>query len=99
MALFLMMVGVFIAAFILGYYMISRVPALLHTPLMSMANAISAATIIGALMLFTQPLPGVAKLLGLVAIVSATFNVVGGFAITARMLRMFKDKGAQEKNA
>ena len=99
MAHFFLMLGVFTVAFIFGYYLISRVPSLLHTPLMSMTNAISAATIIGALMLFAQPLPGVAKWLGLVAIVAATFNVVGGFAITARMLRMFKNRGRQENNA
>jgi NAD(P) transhydrogenase subunit alpha len=82
----------FLAAFIAGYLLISRVPALLHTPLMSMTNAVSAVTVLGALLLFSQPLGPAAKILGLLAIVAATFNVVGGFAITDRMLRLFKGK-------
>ena len=82
----------FLAAFIAGYLLISRVPALLHTPLMSMTNAVSAVTVLGALLLFSQPLGLAAKILGLLAIVAATFNVVGGLAITDRMLRLFKGK-------
>ncbi len=92
MANLVLMVGVFAASFIIGYALISRIPPLLHTPLMSMTNAISAVTILGALILFSLPLEGVEKLLGAVAIIAATFNVVGGFAITDRMLRLFKEK-------
>jgi len=95
---FIFMVAVFIIAFIIGYFLISRVPALLHTPLMSMTNAISAATILGALTLFAQPLTGPFRLGALAAIIAATFNVVGGFAITGRMLRLFKEKGARKDN-
>ena len=86
------MAGFFLVTFIVGYMLISRVPALLHTPLMSMTNAVSAVTVLGALMLFSQPIGPVAKILGGLAIVAATFNVIGGFTITDRMLRMFKIK-------
>jgi len=88
----LFMAGVFLASFIIGYLLISRVPSLLHTPLMSMTNAISAVTILGALILFSVPTTVPVKLLGSVAIITAAFNVVGGFAITDRMLRLFKEK-------
>ena len=86
------MVGVFIAAFMVGYLLISKVPPLLHTPLMSMTNAISAVTILGALVLFSVETSVVETVLGTAAILTATFNVVGGFAITDRMLRLFKEK-------
>ena len=92
MANLLLMIGVFIASFIIGYLLISKVPSLLHTPLMSMTNAISAVTILGALILFSVPTTVPVKLLGSVAIITAAFNVVGGFAITDRMLRLFKEK-------
>ena len=91
MANLLLMVGVFIASFIVGYLLISKVPSLLHTPLMSMTNAISAVTILGALLLFSVQTSAVEKVLGALALITATFNVVGGFAITDRMLRLFKD--------
>lgn len=86
------MVGVFLVSYIIGYLLISKVPALLHTPLMSMTNAISAVTILGALILFSVETSMVEKVLGALAIITATFNVVGGFAITDRMLRLFKEK-------
>lgn len=88
----LLMAVVFIGSFAIGYVLISRVPPLLHTPLMSMTNAISAITILAALILFSVPTPPIEKVLGSIAIMTATFNVVGGFAITDRMLRMFKGK-------
>lgn len=86
------MVGVFLASFIVGYLLISRVPPLLHTPLMSMTNAISAVTILGAVILFSLPTKTPEKILGSLAIITATFNVVGGFVITDRMLRLFKGR-------
>lgn len=92
MANLLLMVGVFLVSFIIGYLLISKVPSLLHTPLMSMTNAISAVTILGALILFSVETSIVEKVLGALAILTATFNVVGGFAITDRMLRLFKEK-------
>ena len=95
MAHLVLMAGVFALSFIIGYALISRVPPLLHTPLMSMTNAISAVTILGALLLFSLPLDGTEKVLGAAAIVAATFNVIGGFAITDRMLRLFKGKNPE----
>ncbi|KJS00547.1 MAG: NAD(P) transhydrogenase [Desulfobulbaceae bacterium BRH_c16a] len=88
----ILMAVVFGASFVIGYLLISKVPPLLHTPLMSMTNAISAITILGALILFSLPTTPTEKVLGAVAIVSATFNVVGGFVITDRMLKLFKGK-------
>jgi NAD(P) transhydrogenase subunit alpha len=88
-----LMLVVFAAAFATGYVLISRVPPMLHTPLMSMTNAISAVTILGALLLFTGQAGAMAKTLGAVALAAATFNVAGGFVITDRMLSLFRKKG------
>ena len=88
----LLMAVVFIGSFAIGYVLISRVPPLLHTPLMSMTNAISAITILAALILFSVPTTAMEKILGAIAITTTTFNVVGGFAITDRMLKLFKGK-------
>ncbi len=88
----LLMVVVFLGVFVIGYLLISRVPPLLHTPLMSMTNAISAITILAALLLFSVPTTPVEKILGSIAIMTATFNVVGGFVISDRMLKLFKEK-------
>lgn len=87
-----LMAAVFLGSFIVGYLLISRIPPLLHTPLMSMTNAISAVTILGALVLFSFPTTPMEKVLGAVALMTATFNVVGGFVITDRMLKLFKGK-------
>ncbi|MCE5210731.1 MAG: NAD(P) transhydrogenase subunit alpha [Deltaproteobacteria bacterium] len=88
----ILMVVVFLVSFVIGYLLISRVPPLLHTPLMSMTNAISAVTILGALILFSFPTSLVEKILGSIAVIAATFNVVGGFVITDKMLKLFKEK-------
>ncbi len=90
----LLMIVIFVLAFAVGYVLIVRVPQMLHTPLMSMTNAISAVTILGALLLFALPTTAVEKVLGGIAVVTAMFNVVGGFVITDRMLGMFKKKDA-----
>ena len=92
MALMLVVFGV---SFLIGYLLISKVPPLLHTPLMSMTNAISAVTIIGALLLFSVESSRFEAVLGAVALLTATFNVIGGFAITGRMLLLFRKKGAE----
>jgi NAD(P) transhydrogenase subunit alpha len=85
-------ITVFILAIFLGFELISKVPATLHTPLMSGANAISGITIVGALILsnaeFNGGNPDIAALLAFVALVMATINVVGGFMVTNRMLEM-----------
>ncbi len=93
-------ITVFVLAIFLGFELISKVPPTLHTPLMSGCNAISGITIVGAVLtggpgdaaLFTafgMPV-SVSSLLGFIALVFATINVVGGFLVTDRMLRMFK---------
>jgi len=89
-------VYVFALAAFLGYQVISRVPPLLHTPLMSATNAISGISLIGSLVLAGATHSHVAHILGFVAVTTATINVVGGFGITDRMLKMFgkrKDEG------
>ena len=88
----ILMVIVFSGSFAIGYLLISKIPPLLHTPLMSMTNAISAITILAALILFSAPTSPMQKVLGSIAIITATFNVVGGFVITDRMLKLFKEK-------
>jgi len=77
---------------LLGFEVISKVPPLLHTPLMSGSNAISGITIVGALIAAGNEERTVSSLLGFIAIVFATINVVGGFLVTNRMLAMFKKK-------
>jgi H+-translocating NAD(P) transhydrogenase subunit alpha len=88
----LLAAGVFFASFAIGYLLITKVPPMLHTPLMSMTNAISAITILGALLLFSFTMNVSQKTVAAVAVVMAIFNVVGGFAITDRMLGMFREK-------
>lgn len=83
---------VFALAAFLGYQVISRVPPLLHTPLMSATNAISAISVVGAIVTAGAHYNNVARVLGLVAVISASINVVGGFMITDRMLKMFREK-------
>ncbi len=87
-----LMLVVFLASFGIAYLLISRVPPKLHTPLMSMTNAVSAVTILGGLLLFASELGWAARILGLVALAAAAFNVVGGFAVTDRMLAMFRSR-------
>lgn len=83
---------VFAVSLAFGYVVISRVPPLLHTPLMSMTNAISAVTLLGAMLVFASPPGGAESTLGAVALLAAAFNVAGGHAITERMLRMFRNR-------
>ena len=86
--------GVFILAIFLGFEVISKVPATLHTPLMSGSNAISGITIVGALLIagasFGEGREWINVFAGFLAVVFATINVVGGFLVTDRMLAMFK---------
>ena len=76
----------------LGFELISKVPATLHTPLMSGANAISGITIVGALISAGSGVHGLATVLGALAVGFAAINVVGGYLVTNRMLSMFKKK-------
>jgi NAD(P) transhydrogenase subunit alpha len=83
---------IFVLASFVGFELISKVPPTLHTPLMSGANAISGITLLGALIVAGQAGDAFAQIIGFVAIVFATINVVGGFMVTDRMLEMFKKK-------
>ena len=83
---------VFALAAFLGYQVISRVPPLLHTPLMSATNAISAISVVGALVTAGGDYNLTSTILGFAAVISATINVVGGFLITDRMLKMFRKR-------
>ncbi|HHO49100.1 MAG TPA: NAD(P) transhydrogenase subunit alpha [Desulfobacteraceae bacterium] len=83
---------VFVLAIFLGFELISKVPSILHTPLMSGSNAISGITMIGAIASLRIEKYGFAAFLGTLAVVFATINVVGGYAVTNRMLEMFKKK-------
>lgn len=80
----------------LGFELISKVPATLHTPLMSGANAISGITIVGALISAGAEIDGVATILGTLAVMFAAINVVGGYMVTNRMLSMFKKKDTDQ---
>ena len=83
---------ILVLAFFVGFEVISKVPPLLHTPLMSGSNAISGITLVGALLAAGSEERTVSTALGFVAIVFATINVVGGFLVTNRMLGMFKPR-------
>ena len=84
-------ITIFVLAIFVGFEVIAKVPPTLHTPLMSGSNAISGIAIIGAL-LATQIEGALGTWLGFVAVIFATINVVGGFMVTDRMLKMFKRK-------
>ena len=83
---------VFSLAVFVGFEIITKIPPTLHTPLMSGANAVSGITIVGALACVSSE-SALANTLGLVALIFATINVIGGFLVTDRMLKMFKSKG------
>jgi len=83
---------VFVLAAFVGYEVITRVPPLLHTPLMSATNAISGISLVGSLVLAGSNHGLVATILGFIAVTAATVNVVGGFLITDRMLKMFRSR-------
>ncbi len=83
---------IFVLALLLGYEVITKVPPILHTPLMSGSNAISGITILGALIFAGVQEGSLTSILGFIAVVFGTINVVGGFLVTNRMLLMFKRK-------
>ena len=89
---------VFALAAFLGYQVISRVPPLLHTPLMSATNAISGISLVGSIVTAGANYSTVSTILGVVAVACSTTNVVGGFVITDRMLKMFKRKDLVKKD-
>ena len=83
---------VFALAVVLGFELISKVPTMLHTPLMSGTNAIHGIVLVGAMLIVGTADSGLEKALGFVAVVFGTINVVGGFLVTDRMLEMFKQR-------
>jgi NAD(P) transhydrogenase subunit alpha len=86
------LIFIFTLAAFLGYELIKKVPSQLHTPLMSGSNAISGITIVGALLAVKQDDTPFTLVLGVLALILATINVVGGYLVTDRMLAMFKKK-------
>jgi proton-translocating NAD(P)+ transhydrogenase subunit alpha len=88
---------VFALAAFLGYQVISRVPPLLHTPLMSATNAISGISLVGSIVTAGAHYNTLSTILGFTAVTCSTINVVGGFVITDRMLKMFKRRPAAGK--
>jgi NAD(P) transhydrogenase subunit alpha len=85
----------FVLAVFVGFEVVSKVSTTLHTPLMSGANAIHGIILIGAILVTGHSSSGIALALGLVAVVLATMNMVGGFVVTDRMLEMFKGRSAR----
>ena len=89
--LFAMLFGLMLATFV-GFYVIQNVSRLLHTPLMSLTNAISAIAIVGSLLIAGEEKSTLSTALGAVAVFASVTNIVSGFLITDRMLKMFKEK-------
>jgi NAD(P) transhydrogenase subunit alpha len=87
---------VFMLAGFIGFEVIRSITPLLHTPLMSLTNALDAIAVVGAIILVGEHRSTLATVLGTIAIVAATSNVVGGFLITDRMLKMFKPSGPKK---
>jgi NAD(P) transhydrogenase subunit alpha len=84
---------IFMLAGFIGYGVITGIPPLLHTPLMAFTNAISGISLVGSLVMAGNDASVLTTFLGFVAVLAATINVVGGFLITDRMLKMFRKKG------
>lgn len=93
----LMMLYVFVLAVFVGFEVITKVPQMLHTPLMSGSNAISGITIVGAIVVAGRVESPVSTALAVVAVTVAMINVVGGFMVTDRMLQMFRKRPEDER--
>ena len=91
-SLIVTLLTVFVLAVFVGFEIITKIPPTLHTPLMSGSNAISGITLVGALLAAGADHGVIAALFGLIAVIMATINVVGGFLVTNRMLEMFRRK-------
>jgi len=89
---FIAILSIFVMACFVGYYVVWSVTPALHTPLMAVTNAISSVIIVGALVASAASGSPIAKWLGLAAVVLASVNIFGGFAVTERMLAMYKKK-------
>jgi NAD(P) transhydrogenase subunit alpha len=88
---------IFVLSAFLGFEVIRRVPQLLHTPLMSMTNAISGIALVGSLLIAGAHRTPLSTVLGTLAVIASTINVVSGFMITDRMLRMFKRRDQRKE--
>ncbi len=88
---------IFVLAILVGFAVISKVPATLHTPLMSGANSIHGIILVGAMLIAANAIEPLSQVLSLVAVAFATMNVVGGYVVTDRMLQMFKKKPTAPK--
>jgi NAD(P) transhydrogenase subunit alpha len=88
---------VFILAAFVGVEVISRVPSILHTPLMSGSNAIHGVILVGSMLILGSATTSTQEILGFLAVILATLNVVGGFVVTDRMLQMFKSRAPRRK--
>lgn len=89
---------IFVLAGFIGFEVIRRVSPLLHTPLMSLTNALDAIAVVGAIVLVGEHKSTLSAVLGFIAVVAATSNIVGGFMITDRMLKMFKSSRPAAKS-
>ena len=92
----LISIYIFVLAMFIGFEVITKVPQMLHTPLMSGSNAISGIAIVGALLVAGDPESPLTIVLGVIAVAFAMINVVGGFMVTDRMLQMFKKRPTRE---
>ena len=95
----LILLAIFVVSTLVGYKLIKNVPSLLHTPLMSGMNALSGVTILGALTATITAVHTGNSILGALAIILGIINVVGGFFVTGRMLKMFHRKDGSNQNA
>ena len=99
MTSFFILFFIFVLSVFLGFEVISKVPSVLHTPLMSGTNAIHGIILVGAIAVLATADSALLKAIGFVAVVLATLNVVGGFVVTDRMLEMFKGRSQQQRAA
>ena len=91
------LVVIFVLAMLVGFEVITKVPPILHTPLMSGSNAISGITIVGSIVVTGMGATRLAAVLGLIAVIFAMINVVGGYLVTDRMLGMFKKAPGEDR--
>ena len=89
------MAFVFVLATFVGFYVVQNVSRLLHTPLMSLTNAISAIAVVGSIIIAGEQKDTMSTVLGAIAVAASMTNIVSGFLITDRMLKMFREKGAR----
>lgn len=94
---FVAQLSIFVLAICVGYYVVWSVTPALHTPLMAVTNAISSVIVVGAIIAVISSDFGAAKVMGLIALCLASVNIFGGFAVTERMLTMYKKKNKEGK--